>query len=119
MLRIAKALKDLLAFTSLWTLTVAGGVFLVLILLTLIGYLPYSDRPGPGWQGAHLPSLQEVGFFLGWAFPFVAPFAAYCGAFFSSLCVRLAGSALRFWYCASWAAWFADFLDCSLSRQAD
>jgi len=79
MLRAAKALRDLLAFTLLWTLTVAGGVFLVLILLTLIGYLPYSDRPGPGWQGAHLPGLREVGFFLGWAFPFVAPFAAYWG----------------------------------------
>lgn len=80
MLWIAKALRDLLVFTSLWILTVSGGVFLVLILLNLIGYLPYSDRPGPGWQAAHLPSVEELGFFFGWALSVVAPLAAYWGA---------------------------------------
>lgn len=70
----------MLVFTGLWTLTLSGGVWIVLLSLTLIGYLPYSDRPGPGWQAAHIPTVEEMQFFWGWAVPIVAPVAVYSGA---------------------------------------
>ncbi len=40
---------------------------LLLVLVNSIGYLPYSDRPGPGWQPAHLPSKEELQFFFGFS----------------------------------------------------
>jgi hypothetical protein len=39
----------------------------LLVLINSFGYLPYSHRPGPGWQPAHLPSLGELQFFFGFA----------------------------------------------------
>ena len=36
---------------------------LLLVVINSIGYLPYSDRPGPGWQMPHLPSGGELQFF--------------------------------------------------------
>jgi hypothetical protein len=44
---------------------------LLMLLVTCIGYLPYSDRPGPGWQAPHWPHKEEIEFFVG--------FAAYLG----------------------------------------
>ena len=41
---------------------------LLLGVIDSIGYLPYSDRPGPGWQMPHLPTGQELQFFAGFAF---------------------------------------------------
>jgi hypothetical protein len=58
----------------------AGGVFVLLAVSSSIGYLAYSDRPGPGWFNPHLPTLQELGFYISWAFFFVGPFALLCGA---------------------------------------
>ncbi|HET6934028.1 MAG TPA: hypothetical protein VFI72_04260, partial [Candidatus Angelobacter sp.] len=40
---------------------------LLLIIINSSGYLPYSDRPGPGWQMPHLPTTQELGFFFGFS----------------------------------------------------
>lgn len=39
----------------------------LLVLINCAGYLPYSDRPGPGWQPAHLPSTEELQFFFEFA----------------------------------------------------
>ena len=44
---------------ALYLGVVAGGLTVFLILAPLFGYLPYSDRPGPGWHGS-FPAL-------GWA----------------------------------------------------
>ncbi len=57
---------------SLWiaaTYVIAANFLpnLLLVLINSVGYLPYSDRPGPGWQTPHLPSGQELGFFAGLA----------------------------------------------------
>jgi hypothetical protein len=41
---------------ALYLAVVAGGVTLFLILAPVVGYLPYSDRPGPGWF-ARFPAL--------------------------------------------------------------
>lgn len=61
---------------------VAGGVTLFLIFAPVVGYLPYSDRPGPGWHGtfpalsvrefiANTGAMLEYGLFL--AVLFVIP----------------------------------------------
>ena len=56
---------------TVWTYTalVSLSAVLVLIICSAVGYLPYSDRPGPGWGHipSHIPRLQEIGYFLGWA----------------------------------------------------
>ena len=54
---------------------------LLLLIVNCSGYLPYSDRPGPGWQSPHLPSKDELGFFLGFAAYMVRPTAIYALAF--------------------------------------
>ena len=89
-LRALKAARSLVVCALLYAVVLAGGVFLVLLLSTAIGYVPYSDRPGPGWYNAHLPTLREVEFFAGWAFFFVGPFALLWGGFLF-LFVRLSG----------------------------
>lgn len=40
---------------------------LLLVLVNSVGYLPYSDRPGPGWRTPHLPTTEELHFFIGFA----------------------------------------------------
>ena len=64
----------------LYAIVLAGGVFGLLAVSSSIGYLPYSDRPGPGWFRPHLPTLQELGLYASWTFFFVAPFALLWGA---------------------------------------
>ena len=75
--------RSLLGFTrslALFLLVVVGGVTLFLILAPLFGYLPYSDRPGPGWYGrfpamgwsefwANGWNMLSLGIFLGIVFP--------------------------------------------------
>jgi len=41
---------------------VIGGIALFMAVGMLVGYLPYSDRPGPGWYGPSetIPSLPVV-----------------------------------------------------------
>jgi MFS family permease len=65
------------AFT--YALVLAGGITLLLLASSAIGYLPYSDRPGPGWFSPHLPRLEELRFFAGWAVFFIGPFALLWG----------------------------------------
>ena len=47
---------DVTKGTLLYLAIVAGGLTLFLVLAPIFGYLPYSDRPGPGWYG-HFPAL--------------------------------------------------------------
>jgi hypothetical protein len=53
--------KSFVLDLGLITLLVTGGVTLFLILAPLFGYLPYSDRPGPGWYGS-FPALSLTEF---------------------------------------------------------
>ncbi len=71
--------KDLFKFLGLYCLIVAGGTVLVLVAASAVGYLPYSDRPGPGWYGAHLPTLHEVGFYMDFAAFFAITFCLLWG----------------------------------------
>ena len=50
-----------LGSVGLYLAVVIGGVTLFLILAPLFGYLPYSDRPGPGWF-ASFPALGWLQF---------------------------------------------------------
>jgi hypothetical protein len=52
----------------------------LLLLVNCIGYLPYSDRPGPGWQPAHWPSKDELGFFAGFVVYLAIPTLWYAAA---------------------------------------
>jgi hypothetical protein len=72
-------LKQATVFVLLFISTLAGGLFVFLAIATTIGFLPYSDRPGPGWIGAHAPSLEELRFYFTWTYSFLAPGAAFWG----------------------------------------
>lgn len=54
----------------------------MLVAVNSIGYLSYSDRPGPGWQTPHLPILAELKFFVGFA-TLLLPASALYGSFFA------------------------------------
>jgi len=75
-----RALVRFFRSLALFLLVVVGGVTLFLILAPLFGYLPYSDRPGPGWYGrfpamgwsefrASSWDMLGFGLFLGIVFP--------------------------------------------------
>jgi hypothetical protein len=53
----------------------------LLVLINSAGYLPYSDRPGPGWQPPHFPTGHELGFFTGFAILLLPATAIYGLAF--------------------------------------
>src|SRR5215510_14072722 len=50
---------------GLYTVVVSAGTLLFLVGSSIVGYLAYSDRPGPGW-GRGTFSWSEVKFFVGW-----------------------------------------------------
>lgn len=58
-------------FNILWSycLMVSASAVLLLLICSAVGYLPYSDRPGPGWGSIepHFPVLQEIKYFSSWA----------------------------------------------------
>ncbi len=68
----------------------------LLILVNSAGYLPYSDRPGPGWQVPHLPTGEEARFFVGFAV-LLLPVTAIYGLIFA-----VAGLALGFCLLPRW-----------------
>ena len=68
----------------------------LLVLVNSIGYLPYSDRPGPGWHAPHFPGIAEVHFFIGFA-TLLFTATAFCGLIFA-----LAGLVLSFCSTPRW-----------------
>jgi hypothetical protein len=76
--RVGKFLFDWAKSLGLYAVVVSAGTFVFLVGSSIVGYLAYSDRPGPGWgRGAF--SWSEVRFFLGWL-PFLMYFLLYLGA---------------------------------------
>jgi hypothetical protein len=70
----------------LGTYVVAADFFpnVLLVLVSAAGYLPYSDRPGPGWHAPpHLPARDEVEFAMGFARSMLAGTAIF-GAIFAA-----------------------------------
>lgn len=72
MANVRSWLFDLLKAVGLYLLVVVGGSVCFLSLAPVFGYLPYSDRPGPGWIGK-FPGIgwadfwHGVVFMSGWA----------------------------------------------------
>ena len=67
-------------------LLVAFGTSVVaLVVMAFVGYVPYSDRPGPGWYGLRLAiTAREVEFFVGW-WAFTGLYAMPVGALLFAL----------------------------------
>ena len=64
--------------------------------VSCLGYLPYSDRPGPGWQTARLPTLEEIRFLAGFAW-LLLPSSATYGLIFSASAIALGFCAVPRW----------------------
>jgi hypothetical protein len=107
---IAQNVKNAAICTIAYALFLASGTFLLLILASAIGYLPYSDRPGPGWYAAHIPNLREIGYYASWATFFVGPFALLWGILLFVLVRALGWLAMPRWLVRTVAAVFAFFL---------
>jgi hypothetical protein len=68
----------------------------LLVLVNSVGYLPYSDRPGPGWEVPHLPSGGELHFFAGFA-SLLLKVTAFYGLIFAASGLVLGFCALPRW----------------------
>lgn len=68
---------DMMKAVGLYVVFVHAGTLLTLVISSLVGFLPYSDRPGPGWYGPQI-SLEQTRFFAGWGLllsPYLLGFA--------------------------------------------
>jgi hypothetical protein len=67
--QVLSVLRRLLLCSWLYSLITAAGAVLVILCLSSVGYLSYSDRPGPGWGKIlmHMPGMDEISYFAGWA----------------------------------------------------
>ncbi|HXN24791.1 MAG TPA: hypothetical protein VOA41_18815 [Candidatus Dormibacteraeota bacterium] len=107
---IAQNVKNAVICTFVYALFLGCGTFLLLVVISAIGYLPYSDRPGPGWYSAHIPNLQEVSYYASWATLFVGPFALLWGMLLFVLVRALGWFATPRWLVRIIAAVIAFFL---------
>lgn len=80
-----------LSLASFALLLYAGTVLFMTACLA-IGYLPYSDRPGPGW-GHDLLHWVEVAGFLGWGVYLLL------GSLYTAPCLFVFGQFLSVWRC--------------------
>jgi hypothetical protein len=90
---LARFVKSWFVCMSLYSLIVAASTLVLLLGCSAVGYLPYSDRPGPSWGNVpvHLPGLHEIAYFAGWAV-FLLPMYALWGSVF--------------FFFAAWSGWF-------------
>ena len=71
-----KFFLDLFKSVGLYLIVVVGGTVAFLSLAPVVGYVPYSDRPGTGWFG-RFPAISwaefigNLRFMVGWARLFV------------------------------------------------
>ena len=80
---VLRAVRDVAITALRFTAVLVGGITVFLILAPVFGYLPYSDRPGPGWFGRfpamslgqfaeHALSMLSHGLFLALLMPIPA-----------------------------------------------
>lgn len=69
----------------LWgILIILGGLFLYMVFAQMMGYLPYSDRPGPGWY--------EGGIRVDWdGIMFVLDFIFFLGIYITASLIVIYG----------------------------
>lgn len=69
-------LRDYAVAVGSYMALISLGLVLTLTLSSAVGYLPYSDRPGPGWTEPSF-SLGQLGFYLSWSLLLLLPMAIY------------------------------------------
>ena len=64
---VARQLVRLGQAVGFYLCAVTVTPLIAMILMAFVGYLPYSDRPGPGWYGLRLAiSVRELRLFVDW-----------------------------------------------------
>jgi len=69
---VYRFIRQYLMAVATYLTVVPGGVVATLALASAVGYLPYSDRPGPGWHHTSL-SLAQLSYYLSWATFLIVP----------------------------------------------
>lgn len=69
-------LRDYVTAVGSYVGLIAVGLVITLTVSSAVGYLPYSDRPGPGWIGPSF-SFGQLGFYLSWSTLLLLPSAIY------------------------------------------
>jgi hypothetical protein len=77
---IRRFVFDWVISLALFVAAIALGTFLFLVGASAIGFLAYSDRPGPGWMRSGSFSWAEISFFLGWEQLLILYFLPFAGA---------------------------------------
>jgi hypothetical protein len=94
MRRLKAQVRTFAGTTLLFTLFVGVGAGVTLLIANSFGYLPYSDRPGPGWRTSpHWPTWDEAKFYVGFI-PWFCYFSLFYGMgfFFLGLLLALASA---------------------------
>jgi hypothetical protein len=76
--RVGRFFLDWIKSLGSYAAVVSAGTLLFLVGSSIVGYLAYSDRPGPSW-GRGVFSWGEVKFFVGWL-PLLIYSLLYLGA---------------------------------------
>jgi hypothetical protein len=71
-----RLLRDYVIAVGSYVGLIVFGLVITLTISSAVGYLPYSDRPGPGWTEPSF-SFAQLGFYLGWSVLLLAPCAIY------------------------------------------
>jgi hypothetical protein len=99
-----EAALDFVKLVLTYCAAVCGGVFLAMTISAYIGYLPYSDRPGPGWYGPRLLPLDEVAYYIEFATMLLSRITAIAAVIFFFLARTLGALRLPKWAIAGYAA---------------
>jgi hypothetical protein len=68
-----------------YVLVAFGAPLVAMVVMSFVGYVPYSDRPGPGWYGLRLAiTAREIQFFVEW-WAFTGLYAMPVGALLFAL----------------------------------
>ena len=75
-------LRDYTLAVGWYAALIAVGLVVTLTVSSAVGYLPYSDRPGPGWVGPSF-SFGQLGFYASWGLLLLIPTVLYGSALFA------------------------------------
>jgi hypothetical protein len=99
-----EAVLDFVKLVLTYCAALCGGVLLAMTVSAYIGYLPYSDRPGPGWYGPRLLPLDEVAYYLEFATLLLSRVTAIAAVTFFLLARVLGALRLPKWAIAAYGA---------------
>lgn len=79
-----RLIRDYVLAVGSYVAIMVVGLTLTLTISSAVGYLPYSDRPGPGWTEPFF-SFELLGFYVGWSVLLLLPSAVYGSVVFAIL----------------------------------